>query len=83
MSHAKRSFDLASTGEYNRNRSKSFHTAKVVINELQWTPVSMPDRLDDVEGFYGLEEIEGVDIIRDDQGKVEYQVEFLFVFSVQ
>ena len=34
----------------------------------------MPDRLDDVEGFYGLEEVEGVEIATTGGGKVEFKV---------
>ena len=38
---------------------------KVRINDLWWKPVSMPDRLEDFEGFYGLEEIDDVDVVRE------------------
>ena len=38
---------------------------KVRLDELGWKTVSMPDRLEDFEGFYGLEEIEGVTIVKD------------------
>ncbi|KAF1976744.1 DEAD-domain-containing protein [Bimuria novae-zelandiae CBS 107.79] len=38
---------------------------KVRLNELSWQTVSMPDRLEDFEGFYGLEEIDDVDVVRD------------------
>jgi len=38
---------------------------KVQLNELGWKTVEMPDRLDDTEGFYGLEEIEDVMIVKD------------------
>jgi ATP-dependent RNA helicase DDX24/MAK5 len=38
-------------------------------NELNWKEVTPPDRLDDAEGFFGLEEIDDVEVIRDDQGK--------------
>ena len=34
----------------------------------------MPDRLDDVEGFYGLDEIDGVNIEIDGGGRAEYKV---------
>ncbi|KAI1939671.1 ATP-dependent RNA helicase [Ophidiomyces ophidiicola] len=34
------------------------------IDQLDWKTVTLPDRLDDAEGFYSLEEIEGVDIVR-------------------
>lgn len=39
------------------------------LDELAWKEVSMPDRLEDYEGFFGLEEIDGVDIIKDDNAK--------------
>jgi ATP-dependent RNA helicase DDX24/MAK5 len=38
---------------------------RVQLNELGWKTVSMPDRLEDTEGFYGLEEIEDVEIVKD------------------
>lgn len=38
---------------------------KVRLEELGWKTVSMPDRLDDFEGFYGLEEIDDVTIVKD------------------
>lgn len=38
---------------------------KVRLDELGWKTVSMPDRLEDTEGFYGLEEIEDVMIVKD------------------
>lgn len=38
---------------------------KVRLDQLQWKEVQMPDRLDDFEGFFGLEEIEDVDVVRD------------------
>ncbi|KAL4971125.1 ATP-dependent RNA helicase MAK5 [Aspergillus stella-maris] len=42
----------------------------VGVDDLDWKEVSLPDRLDDFEGFFGLEEIDGVDIVRP-QGKGE------------
>ncbi|KAL6709890.1 ATP-dependent RNA helicase [Coniothyrium glycines] len=39
---------------------------KVRLDELGWKTVSMPDRLEDFEGFYGLEEIEDVAIVKDE-----------------
>jgi ATP-dependent RNA helicase DDX24/MAK5 len=38
---------------------------RVELNELGWKTVSMPDRLEDTEGFYGLEEIDDVEIVKD------------------
>ena len=37
----------------------------VRLDELAWKEVSMPDRLDDVEGFFGLEEVGNVGVVRD------------------
>jgi ATP-dependent RNA helicase DDX24/MAK5 len=38
---------------------------KIRLDDLGWTQVSMPDRLEDFEGFYGLEEIEDVSVVKD------------------
>lgn len=38
---------------------------KINLHDLGWNPVSMPDRLEDFEGFYGLEEIEDVHVVKD------------------
>ncbi|SCW00641.1 LAFE_0C08702g1_1 [Lachancea fermentati] len=43
----------------------------VSANELKWKPVEIPDTLDDFEGFYGLEEIDGVDV-KMENGKVQF-----------
>lgn len=44
-------------------------------DQLDWKPVSLPDRLDDAEGFFGLEEIEDVDILPSyGQGDVKFKV---------
>lgn len=37
----------------------------VRLDSLPWNEVEMPDMLEDAEGFLGLEEIEGVDIVRE------------------
>ncbi|KAL8686119.1 MAG: hypothetical protein Q9224_005546 [Gallowayella concinna] len=44
------------------------------VDALPWNEVSLPDRLDDAEGFFGLEEISDVEIVRDENlGRVEYR----------
>lgn len=49
--------------------------SKVVkAGNLNWKPVEIPDNLDDYEGFYGLEEIDGVDVKIVD-GKAEFIVQ--------
>ncbi|KAF3389152.1 ATP-dependent RNA helicase mak5 [Penicillium rolfsii] len=40
----------------------------VGIDDLNWTEVALPDRLEDATGFLGLEEIDGVDIIKSSGG---------------
>lgn len=42
----------------------------VGVDELNWKEVALPDRLDSFEGFFGLEEIEGVNVLKP-QGKGE------------
>lgn len=44
------------------------------VKSLRWKEVSLPDRMDDYEGFFGLEEIDDVEVIRDaGTGKVSFQ----------
>lgn len=45
------------------------------VDELDWKAVQLPDRLDDAGGFFGLEEIEGVDVVRPEGGgEVKFKV---------
>jgi ATP-dependent RNA helicase DDX24/MAK5 len=37
-------------------------------NELSWREVTPPERLDDAEGFLGLEEIDDIEVVRDEKG---------------
>lgn len=47
----------------------------VGIDDLNWTEVALPDRLADATGFLGLEEIDGVDIIKSSgSGEVHFKV---------
>jgi ATP-dependent RNA helicase DDX24/MAK5 len=48
--------------------------SKRFLDELAWKEVAMPDRLDDVEGFFGLEEVDGVDVVGTEGGKIEFKV---------
>lgn len=61
----KRSGDVAKKASSKRQKTVSGAGKKVVsVNQLKWKKVEVPEMLDDFEGFYGLEEIEGVDIVR-------------------
>ncbi|KAJ9200327.1 hypothetical protein DTO166G4_3328 [Paecilomyces variotii] len=48
--------------------------AVVALDDLDWKAVALPDRLDDAEGFFGLEEIDGVDIVRPEgKGEIKFK----------
>jgi ATP-dependent RNA helicase DDX24/MAK5 len=36
----------------------------VAVDKLRWKTVDVPEMFDDAEGFYGLEEVEGVEVVR-------------------
>ncbi|KAK4232448.1 putative ATP-dependent RNA helicase mak-5 [Podospora fimiseda] len=62
----KRSGDVAKKASSKRQKVTSGAGKKVVsVNQLKWKKVEVPEMFDDAEGFYGLEEIEGVDIVRE------------------
>jgi hypothetical protein len=37
----------------------------VALDALPWNEVEMPDMFEDAEGFFGLEEVEGVEVVRE------------------
>jgi len=37
----------------------------VALDALPWNEVEMPEMFDDVEGFFGLEEVDDVEVIRE------------------
>ena len=52
-------------------KAKTGNSKKPVqLDKLPWKDVQMPDRMDDYEGFFGLEEIDDVEVLRDDAGRV-------------
>lgn len=58
-----------------KTKSGSAGEVVVPIEKLAWREVPLPDRLEDAEGFFGLEEIEDVEIVRDTQsGTIVYKV---------
>ena len=61
--------------DHESNNSREGHKAGAVgLDKLPWNEVAV-DRLDDAEGFFGLEELSDVDVVRDSMlGKVEYKV---------
>jgi len=57
-------------------QNASYDLGKLVsVDELKWSEVTLLDRFEDAEGFFGLEEIEGVEVVRPEGGeKVQYIV---------
>lgn len=39
---------------------------------LRWREAELPDMFDDAEGFFGLEEVDDVEVIRTDNNTVEF-----------
>ena len=44
------------------------------VDALPWKELSVPDHLDDYEGFFGLEEVDDVDVVKDVEGGLKFQV---------
>jgi ATP-dependent RNA helicase DDX24/MAK5 len=66
--------DSPAVTERPAKKAKTNNTRKPVrLDNLPWKDVDMPDRMDDYEGFFGLEEIDDVEVLRDEAtGKVSY-----------
>lgn len=59
------------------NSSKDPHSGlrPISVDELAWKEVTLPDRFEDAEGFFGLEEIENVQVVTDiGRRKIQYMV---------
>ena len=49
------------------------HGHPIDVDQLAWREIEVPERLEDAEGFLGLEEIDDVDIRRNEEdGTIEY-----------
>jgi len=48
-----------------KNKTSTPQKRPVAVDALPWNEVQMPDMYDDAEGFFGLEEVEGVEIVRE------------------
>ena len=58
----------------NGDSGESLKNKPVGLDELPWNQVAV-DRLEDAEGFFGLEELSDVDVVKNPiLGKVEYKV---------
>ncbi|KDN72187.1 putative DEAD/DEAH box helicase [Colletotrichum sublineola] len=63
----KRKHQPSEAGQNPQKRQKSAPSKKrkVAASALPWKKVEVPEMFDDAEGFYGLEVIEGVDVVKD------------------
>ncbi|QSZ36267.1 hypothetical protein DSL72_007393 [Monilinia vaccinii-corymbosi] len=48
-----------------KKQKKDAPKKKVAVDSLPWNEVKMPDMFEDAEGFYGLEEVDDVEVVRD------------------
>lgn len=67
-SRKRRKLVATSSKSKNIKPSASASVATVSANELAWREVTPPERLDNAEGFLGLEEIDDVEVVRDTNG---------------
>jgi ATP-dependent RNA helicase DDX24/MAK5 len=80
----KRSLDSMSQKPRKRQRAGSIERLPgklkgpketTTLDALPWNEVSLPGRFDDAEGFFGLEEISDVEVVKGTKtGKLEYRV---------
>lgn len=57
-----------------KDSSKQALNTKMVRGDaLKWKRATLPDRLDDAEGFYDLEEIDDVEVVRDEKNHVMFR----------
>ncbi|KAI0182871.1 ATP-dependent RNA helicase MAK5 [Xylaria flabelliformis] len=54
-------------------KSKKRSKRSVGINSLPWSKAKLPDMFDDAEGFFGLEEVEGVEVVKGEGNIVEFR----------
>ncbi|TGJ86420.1 hypothetical protein E0Z10_g2390 [Xylaria hypoxylon] len=55
------------------NKSKKRAKRSIGIDSLSWSKAVLPDMFDDAEGFFGLEEVEGVEVVRGDGNTIEFR----------
>ncbi|CAD6446201.1 3b7c860d-199c-47ed-80a7-e6b77db94771 [Sclerotinia trifoliorum] len=48
-----------------KKQKKTAPKKPVAVDSLPWNEVTMPDMFEDAEGFYGLEEVDDVEVVRD------------------
>ncbi|KAI1116541.1 ATP-dependent RNA helicase MAK5 [Nemania sp. NC0429] len=54
-------------------KSKRKSKRSVGVDSLPWSNAKLPEMFDDAEGFYGLEEVDGVEVVRGSGNIVEFR----------
>ncbi|KAI0878649.1 DEAD/DEAH box helicase [Hypoxylon argillaceum] len=60
---------ISSVPQKSKKRSKR----SVGVNSLPWSKAQLPDMFNDAEGFFGLEEVDGVEVIRGSNNIIEFR----------
>lgn len=68
-SRKRRKLDLSLNKESKTKPSLNQLAATLSANELAWKEVTPPEWLDDAEGFFGLDEIDDIEVVHDAKGK--------------
>lgn len=55
-----------------KSTKKATARKPISANSLRWQKAKLPDMFNDSEGFFGLEEVEDVEVIRHDDNTVEF-----------
>ena len=72
ISRKRRRTEDSSARPEKRSSSKA---TPLSLDQLAWKEVALPDRFEDAEGFFGLEEIDNVEVVRDHHSReVQYRV---------
>lgn len=61
----KRKLSKSAAVQPKRRKTQSVEKKQAHVDSLRWKSVEVPEGFDDFEGFYGLEEIEGVDVVKE------------------
>jgi ATP-dependent RNA helicase DDX24/MAK5 len=65
VTQKKRKLDTSQTSQKRQKTHQQSKTKRpVAVDKLRWKTVEVPEMFDDAEGFYGLEEVEGVEVVR-------------------
>lgn len=65
------------TGKSTQTKAKK----RITADSLRWRKAKLPDMFNDSEGFYGLEEVDDVEVIRNSNNTVEFVYEPLTIWQ--